>query len=118
MQSIYKTFKEGNGREKLAIISDFLSILGISFAAILSPVFAGVSFSRFELYLEAGMLALVFLVLLTVVFLVVCWASLLARGMEDEPLMRNGYLVALWGFFAFVCLLALWLYSHSVRTMT
>jgi hypothetical protein len=40
MQSIFDTLKNGTGKERLAVISDIVSILGVSLATVLGGAFA------------------------------------------------------------------------------
>lgn len=46
MQTILNDLVRGDARAKLAVISDLLSIVGVSLAAVLAPIFAGAKISN------------------------------------------------------------------------
>jgi hypothetical protein len=110
LKAIFEDFRAGSARERLAILADVMSVVGISVAAVLSPLLGGISLKRFWAYIAAGAIALSLLAALSVFVAVCLGLSHHVRKQYAQPRgMAVCLSVAVWLFFAVILLLAVWI---------
>ena len=101
MQSVLDTLKTGTGKERLAVVADIVSILGISFATVLGGVFAfnaKLDVENIVGVLIGGLLSLAGAFVVVALFLGA--SSWLALHMPATSLIRRLTLIALWLVFS------------------
>ncbi len=116
MQSIINTLKTGTGKERLAVVSDIVSIFGVSIVTILGGAFALNAKLGIENILGliiAGLLSLAGSLVVIALFLGA--TSYLQNRLLSNPNIRKLLLGALWLLFAVLCIYAAY-FSYSVIT--
>ena len=109
MQSVIEVLKTGNGKERLAVISDVVSIFGVSLATVVGGTYALATSSKFENIVGSLILTLLsiasFLVV-TAVF-VVCANWINSRSGIPAQIKK------LLSYSIWICYIALFIYSVS-----
>jgi hypothetical protein len=116
MQSIFDTLKTGTGKERLGLVADIVSILGVSFATVLGGAFA--LGSKLDVENTMGVLigGLLSLAGASVVFALFLAASLwLGLHLPENSLIRRLILIALWFTFGALFLYAAY-FAYAVLT--
>jgi len=119
MQSVIDTLKSGNSRERLAVVADILSILGVSLAAVVGGILTLSTSLRVANVIGAAISSLLSLAGAALV-LVACLATSawLSRKFAFNPLFRSLVHFSLWAVFASLFLLAAFIayeFFSSVR---
>lgn len=96
MKEIVQTIKTGNSRERLAVISDIATILGVSVFAILSPYLGGLSHQKISMVAVIAVYCLLFMALQIVIFYSVAVVQGWLRNWLKPVGLSNGIFFALW----------------------
>lgn len=89
MQSIFDTIRNGNARERLAVISDILSILGVSLAVTLGPLLTlpeGSDVGVILDYIQLGAAFLIGTIIMTIVAIML--HELVGKTLHSDTLKR------------------------------
>ena len=116
MQTIFDTLKAGTGKEKLAVVADIVSILGVSLATALGGAFAlnaKLDVENITGVLIGGLLSLAGTSVVVALFLAA--SSWLGLHLPANSTVRRLMLIALWLVFAALFLLAVFL-AYTILT--
>jgi glucan phosphoethanolaminetransferase (alkaline phosphatase superfamily) len=96
MREIVQTLKTGNSRERLAVISDIATILGVSVFAILSPYFGGLSHQKINMAVLIAAYCLFFVAAQIAIFFGVAVLQSWLRNWLQPTGLAAGIYFALW----------------------
>ena len=116
MRSIIDTLKNGTGKERLSVVSDIVTILGVSMATILGGAFAlneKIDVENVLGFVILGLLSLAGALVVVAFFL--GGASWLQARLPVNSLIRNLLLSALWLVFFTLCIYAAY-FAYAVLT--
>ena len=96
MKEIVETIKTGNSRERLVVISDIATILGVSVFAILSPYFGGFSHEKISMAALIAVYCLLFTASQIAIFYCVVVAQGWLRNWLKPTGLSTGIYFSLW----------------------
>ncbi|MFB2651344.1 hypothetical protein [Shewanella seohaensis] len=112
MKEIVRTIKTGNSRERLAVVSDLATILGVSVFAILSPYFGGFSHEKITMIALIAVYCLLFVAAQIAIFSCVFVIQVWLRNWLKPAGISLGVYLALW------LVWAAWLIFSSTQAYT
>lgn len=106
MKSILSAFIEAGPRERLAILADVLSVVGISLLAAISPIIAGISRKTLWAYVASGCIVFGVIAGLAVLMAGASRLSSWYRARYKGPAVARPIVVAIWSIYIIMVLLA------------